>query len=193
LAATIIEGDSSDDGLDVVMVCGGPGRGVTVNDEAGLRMSRVKSRLSTKNATAGAHKSNRNPTCCRPGNGTMTTSAEKKTKSWAVRLPMNLKLKDLDGCTLDSDEKILVIRGVSYQLMATDQSVAATTVVCALETKKKQDGDDDSSSDSDDDDDDSSNSSGKKKKSKKATTKKRKSSTKKKKKVKHADRELLAR
>jgi hypothetical protein len=94
----------------------------------------------------------------------MTTA---KTKSWALRLPMNLQLKDLDGCTFDSDEKCLVIQGVSYQLVPS--SSTTETAVCALEPQKKRDDDSSGSDDDDDDDDDDESSSGssKKKKTKK--------------------------
>jgi hypothetical protein len=91
----------------------------------------------------------------------MTTA---KTKSWALRLPMNLQLKDLDGCTFDSDEKCLVIHGVSYQLVPS--SSTTESAVCALEPQKKRDDDSSGSDDGDDDDESSSGSSGKKKKKK---------------------------
>jgi hypothetical protein len=59
------------------------------------------------------------------------------TKSWALRLPMNLKLRDLDGCTLDSDEKCLVVQGIPYQLMAitTGPLSSAAAAVHVLEPK----------------------------------------------------------
>lgn len=90
----------------------------------------------------------------------MAESAGKRT-TWTLRLPLDLELEDLNGCTLDSEEKCLVIKGVSYKLLS-DESLELSV----LQSAENDDSDD---ADDDDEDDEESASSRKKKKAKKVS------------------------
>lgn len=84
--------------------------------------------------------------------------------TWSLRLPIGLPLQDLDGCTLDSEQKCLVVNGVPYKLIP-DSSFSLSV----LKPVEDEDGDveDEDDKDSSEDDDEATLSSRKRKREKK--------------------------